>query len=133
MTIDDLGRTDTLSSEGIIGQAFGAPVQINRFNIVCLSTSDLVGKYQSASVLVGYFINETMEEVVEQFTFDCAPGPLPSWSASNVQRAIPMLVDFKRAPETSCSICEHPEFIGTSILDYNPSTHCVGKWINTGT
>ena len=76
LNITDLGSSDSVSSEGIISEAVGFPVQINHFNILCLSSADFMDRYQSTSVLVGYFCpgcpgNGTMEEIVEQFTFDC--------------------------------------------------------------
>ena len=135
VNITDLGRSDAPSSDGVISQALGFPVQINRFNILCLSTSDTINRYQTTSVLVGYFCptcpgNGTMEEIVEQFTFDCGlNGLLFAWNSSSVLRTIPRSVDFSTQLDVKCALCEHPNRLdpGVSLLNYNQSTHCIGK------
>ncbi len=135
VTAADLGSNVTVSSEGIISRATGFPVQINRFNILCLSSSDVVERYQSTSVLVGYFCpgcpgSGTMEEIVEQFTFDCSlVATTFTWDSSTVQRAIPMSVDFSTLLDRSCGLCEHPDRLdpGVSLSMYDQNTHCISK------
>ena len=143
LTITDLGNSDIPSSEGIISQAIHFPVQINRFNILCLSSADEMGRYQSASVLVGYFCprcpdNGIIEEIVEQFTFDCGLPPTSDekgavmnsrWSSNNIWRAIPTSsVNFGTETETSCALCEHPTaVISPPSTSYNQNTHCISK------
>ncbi len=135
VTISDLGREDVVASEGLVSQAFGFPVRINRFNILCLSSSNFMDRHQSASVLVGYFCpscpgNGTVEEIVEQLTFDCtSTGPF-SWNSTTVQRAIPTSVNFDTPLERSCALCEHPERLdaGVQPASYNQNTHCIRKW-----
>ena len=143
LNITDLGSSDSVSSEGIISEAVGFPVQINRFNILCLSSADFMDRYQSTSVLVGYFCpecpgNGTMEEIVEQFTFDCnlpqsedeETPAISSWSSRHLQRASPTnIVDFSTETETSCALCEHPSVLNSSVSlsDYNQNTHCIRK------
>ena len=133
VTITDLGMTDVPSTEGIISQAVGFPVQINRFNILCLSTADFMDRYQTTSVLVGYFCptcpgNGTMEELVEQFTFDC--GSTMAWAVETpqpVERTIPMGVDFNTPVNKKCALCEPPNRLAANISIYNQSTHCISK------
>lgn len=132
VTMSDLGSSDTVSTEGIISQATNFSVQINRFNILCLSSADFMDRYQSTSVLVGYFCPAcgTMEEIVEQFTFDCGLiANTFSWDSSTVQRAIPVSVDFSTPLDRSCGLCEHPDNLDPTVplFMYNQSTHCVSK------
>lgn len=143
LTMSDLGTSGSLSTEGIISQATNFSVQINRFNILCLSSADFMDRYQSVSVLVGYFCpacpgnfcpacpgNGTMDEIVEQFTFDCGRIANASiWDSSTVQRAIPMSVDFNTPLDRSCGLCEHPDRLdpGVPLPMYNENTHCISK------
>ena len=133
VSFTDLGGNDTLSSDGIISQTVGFPVQISRFNILCLSSSSLRDRYQSTSVLVGYICpqcrNGNSEEIVEQFTFNC--GSNNAWNGSTVvQRTDPSVVDFDAPVETSCVLCEDPDLIDPQLIisnNYSISTHCVSE------
>ena len=137
LTLSDLGSNDSVSSEGIISRAVGFPVQIVRFNILCLSSGGMFNTYQSTSVLVGYFCpscpgNGTMEEIVEQFTFDCSQVGSNQfvWNNSDVMRALPTeLATFNSPTNTNCALCEHPDNLSPDVRpeNHNQSDHCISK------
>ena len=131
--ITDLGRTDIVSTQGIVSQAIGFPVRINRYNVLCLSSSDFVFMYQSASVLIEYFCPNCRgidEQRVEQFTFDCSLNVTLSeyfWDSRTVLQATPASsVTFDTLHEP-CGFCEHPDRIEQELPRsvYNPDTHCL--------
>ena len=136
LTLADLGNDTAFSTEGIVSSAVGFPVRINRINIVCLSISNAINTYQSASVLVGFFCQgcpgrEMNEEIVEQFTFDCGLSSMSfAWNSSSVVRdSNTSLISFDTPPSPSCALCEHPSRLQPLMnqLSYNPITHCISK------
>lgn len=115
----------TLST--VVAMARGEPVNVEAFQVVCLSSGLLRDTYSSASVLVTYTCSQCMGTLVEQFTFYCNGSAQWSWDGEfDIIRMDPS-VDLSTVVEKRCSLCIDPGNFDGSLQPYDNVTHCISK------
>lgn len=131
ITAADLGRTDVLSTEGLIADREESGVQLRRFRIACTVTAGTIDLYREVSVVAEYIVEGASMPKQAQFEFSCT-GPAPNqWNTVTVNRndsfTVPPDIDniLFTITRRDCYTCVSPNTIGNSAPGNN---HCLGRW-----
>ena len=151
ITVDDLGRFDMLSRDGILSSILtptgeASPytfVRILNMTIVCEAQHMMQDRYRYTSVVVSFNCLTTDDRVPEcanssvvnkeQFDFGCVSG---AWSpniltVSTAARTTNPTATLSTALDTDCILCINPNNAEARFLSspVDSVTHCVGKLV----
>jgi hypothetical protein len=139
-TLDELGRSDMLSTHGLVAASFEAAdgggrepqqVRIIDFSVVCESSGVVRGSISSISLVinfecVGTICGNEVSNRTEQFQYDCfayTTPPLLNKSLGRRVRSLSTTATLMTTPMKKCGDCSE-EVVGGIVPD--PVTHCAG-------
>lgn len=135
ITVEDLGSTRDMSSDGLLVRTYNRninptspTIRIHDYNIVCLSNGVARDTYEFVSVVVNQTCSGLRCEMQDraylvQYDFQCVDDEWTETVFSAVSRTDSPSADLRTALRGDCSACT------TQIADSDEETHCTGKLI----
>ena len=136
--LSELGSTDMLTQDGLIGAAFQAVggeqsqavrVQVHDTNIVCLRSGQTRDTYSQVSVVVNYtcagIFSCTGNPTLSQFEFECVAG---TWTARVDESTANIITtppngSLSTTLRTDCAVCVSPARADFATVTNNDQ-HC---------
>lgn len=142
ITLEDLGSTSELSTEGLIARSiyypygrYPIPSRISRYAVLCDSSGNRRNTSSSVSVLVEYRCRvrfpagrlahcDGNTNSTWQFCYRCESGDV--WSLCPLAAFKEPTAQFTTAAKNRCRLCTDPQSAG-GLLEYDRDTQCLGK------